>query len=134
MDQRMLNLLREAKVIAVVGISNKPERPSHEVAAYLQGQGYRIIPVNPGLSEVLGKPCFPTLAACGEAVDIVDIFRASDAVPPIVEEAIATGAKSIWMQEGVLHGQAAVRAELAGLQVVQDLCIKKVLMSYGGRP
>ena len=134
MDQRMLNLLREAKVIAVVGISNKPERPSHEVAAYLQEQGYRIVPVNPGLSEVLGRPCYPTLTACGEAVDIVDIFRASDAVPAIVDEAIATGAKSIWMQEGVSHEEAAAKAESAGLQVVQDLCIKKVLMSCGGRP
>jgi predicted CoA-binding protein len=134
MDQRMQNLLREAKVIAVVGISNRPERPSHEVAAYLQRQGYRIVPVNPGLTEVLGEPCFPTLTACGEAVDLVDIFRASDAVPPIVEEAIATGAKSIWMQEGVSHAEAAAKAESAGLLVVQDLCIKKVLMGYGGRP
>lgn len=134
MDQRMLNLLREANVIAVVGISNKPQRPSHEVAAYLQEHGYRIVPVNPGLSKVLGESCFPTLTACGEAVDIVDIFRTPDAVPPIVDEAIATGAKAIWMQEGVSHGEAAAKAESAGLQVVQDLCIKKVLMSYGGRP
>jgi len=134
MDQNMLNLLREAKVIAVVGISDKPERPSHQVAAYLQAQGYRIVPVNPGLSVVLGRPCFPTLSACGEPVDIVDIFRASEAVPPIVEEAIQAGAKAIWMQEGVSHPAAAASAEAAGLQVVQDLCIKKVLMTYGGRP
>jgi len=134
MDQRVLALLREAKVIAVVGISDKPERPSHEVAAYLQGQGYTIVPVNPGLTSVLGEPCFASLSACGKAVDIVDIFRASDAVPPIVDEAISTGARAVWMQEGVSHPAAAAKAEAAGLTVVQDLCIKKVLMSCGGRP
>ena len=134
MDQRMLNLLREAKVIAVVGISDKPERPSHQVAAYLQTQGYRIVPINPGLASVLGRPCFSTLSACGEPVDIVDIFRASEAVPPIVDEAILTGAKAIWMQEGVSNAEAAAKAEAAGLQVVQDQCIKRVLMTYGGRP
>ena len=134
MDQRVLALLREAKVIAVVGISDKPERPSHEVAAYLQGQGYTIVPVNPGLTSVLGEPCFASLSAYGKAVDIVDIFRASDAVPPIVDEAISTGARAVWMQEGVSHPAAAAKAEAAGLTVVQDLCIKKVLMSCGGRP
>ncbi len=134
MSPQMLSLLREAKVIAVVGISNKPERPSHDVAAYLQAQGYTIVPVNPALTSVLGEPCYPSLSACGKAVDIVDIFRAPDAVPPIVEEAIATGAKAIWMQEGVSHPEAAARAEAAGLLVVEDLCIKKVLMTYGGRP
>lgn len=134
MDQRALDLLREAKVIAVVGISDKPERASHEVAAYLQSVGYRIVPVNPALQEVLGEPCFPSLSACGEKVDIVDIFRASEAVPPIVREAIAAGAKGVWMQEGVRHAEAAAEAEAAGLCAVQDLCIKKVLMTYGGRP
>ena len=134
MDQRVLDLLREAKVIAVVGISDKPERPSFQVAAYLQGQGYQIVPVNPGLVSVLGEPCFASLTACGKAVDIVDIFRASEAVPPIVEEAISTGAKGVWMQEGVSHPAAAARAEAAGLTVVQDMCIKKALMTSGGRP
>jgi uncharacterized protein len=134
MDQRALDLLREAKVIAVVGISDKPERASHEVAAYLQSVGYRIVPVNPALKEVLGEPCFPSLSAYGQPVDIVDIFRASEAVPPIVEEAIAAGARGVWMQEGVIHAEAAARAEAAGLCAVQDLCIKKVLMTYGGRP
>ena len=134
MDQRVLDLLRKAKVIAVVGISDKPERPSHEVAAYLQGLGYRIVPVNPGLASVLGQPCFTSLSAYGNAVDIVDIFRASEAVPPIVDEAIATGAKAVWMQEGVSHPAAAAKAEAAGMTVVQDRCIKKVLMACGGRP
>jgi uncharacterized protein len=134
MDQRALDLLREAKVIAVVGISDKPERASHEVAAYLQSVGYQIVPVNPALQEVLGEPCFPSLSACGKRVDIVDIFRASEAVPPIVQEAIAAGARGVWMQEGVRHAEAAAEAEAAGLCAVQDLCIKKVLMTYGGRP
>ncbi len=134
MSPQMLSLLREAKVIAVVGISNRPERPSHDVAAYLQAQGYTIVPVNPALTSVLGEPCYPSLSAYGKAVDIVDIFRAPDAVPPIVEEAIATGAKAIWMQEGVSHPEAAARAEAAGLFVVEDLCIKKVVMTYGGKP
>ena len=134
MSPQMLSLLREAKVIAVVGISNKPERPSHDVAAYLQAQGYTIVPVNPALTSVLREPCYPSLSTYGKAVDIVDIFRAPDAVPPIVEEAIATGAKAVWMQEGVSHPEAAARAEAAGLLVVEDLCIKKVLMTYGGRP
>jgi len=134
LDQKALDLLREARVIAVVGISDKPERASHEVAAYLQSVGYRIVPVNPALAQVLGEPCFPSLADYGRPVDIVDIFRVSEAVPSIVEEAIATGARGVWMQEGVCHAGAAARAEAAGLWVVQDLCIKKVLMTYGGRP
>ncbi len=134
MDQRTLALLREAQVIAVVGISDKPARASHEVAAYLQSVGYRIVPVNPALKEVLGETCYPSLAAYGKPVDIVDVFRASEAVPPIVDEAIATGARCVWMQEGVVHTEAAAKAEAAGLCTVQDLCIKKVLMTYGGRP
>lgn len=134
MDQNMLALLRDARVVAVVGISDKPERSSHEVAAYLQAQGYRIVPINPALKEVLGEPCFPSLAAYGRPVDIVDIFRASDAVPAIVDEAIATGAGTVWMQEGVAHADAAAKAEAAGLRVVQDRCIMKMLMTFGGRP
>ena len=130
----MIALLREAKVIAVVGISNKPERASHEVAAYLQEQGYTIVPVNPGLKEVLGETCYPSLSDYGKPVDIVDVFRSPEAVPPIADEAIATGARALWMQEGVTHPEAAARAEAAGLLVIQDLCIKKVLMTYGGHP
>jgi uncharacterized protein len=134
MDPKVLTLLREARVVAVVGISDKPERASHEVARYLQSVGYRIVPVNPALKEVLGEACFPSLAAYGKPVDIVDVFRASEAVPPIVEEAIAMGARGVWLQEGVRHDGAAAKAEAAGLCAVQDLCIKKVLMTYGGRP
>jgi uncharacterized protein len=134
MDERVKILLHGARVVAVVGISDKPERASYDVAAYLQRAGYRIIPVNPALKEVLGEPCYASLEAYGKPVDIVDIFRNPDAVPPIVEEAIATGAKAVWMQEGVAHEQAAKSAEEAGLVVVQDRCIKKALMAFGGRP
>ena len=134
MKEDIRTLLRGARDIAVVGISSKPERASHEVAAYLQRCGYHVIPINPGLSEVLGEPCFPSLSAYGKPVDIVDIFRNSDAVPPIVDEAIATGARCVWMQEGVAHEAAAEKAKLVGLTVVQDLCIKKVLEEWGGKP
>jgi uncharacterized protein len=134
MEEPIKALLHGARDIAVVGISDKPERPSYDVAAYLQQNGYRIIPVNPVLKEVLGEPCYPSLAAYGKPVDIVDVFRNPDAVPAIVEEAIAAGAKAVWLQEGVKHPQAAKKAEEAGLLVVQDRCIKKVLVNFGGRP
>ena len=134
MDERVKALLHEARDVAVVGISDKPDRPSHYVAAFLKDLGYRVIPINPALREVLGEPCYPSLAAYGKAVDIVDVFRNPDAVPPIVEEALSVGAKAVWLQEGVTHAEAAQRAEEAGLIVVQDQCIKKVLTALGGRP
>lgn len=134
MDERVKALLHEAKDVAVVGISDKPERPSHAVAAYLQQLGYRIIPINPVLKEVLGEVCYPSLSAYGKRVDIVDVFRSPEAVPPVVDEAIATGAKAVWLQEGIRNAEAALKAEAAGLLVVQDLCIKKVLEAHGGRP
>lgn len=134
MDERVRALLREARDVAVVGISDKPDRPSHVVAAFLQGQGYRIVPINPVLKEVLGEPCHPSLTAYGKAVDVVDVFRNPEAVPPIVEEALALGARAIWLQEGVRHEEAARRAQEAGLVVVQDRCIKKELEALGGRP
>lgn len=134
MDEKMKALLHEAVDVAVVGISDKPERASHVVAAFLQSKGYRIIPINPTLKEVLGAACYPSLSAFGRPVDIVDVFRSSEAVPPIVDEAIAIGAKAVWLQEGVRNDEAARKAEEAGLLVVQDLCIKKVLTALGGRP
>ena len=118
-------ILKSARTIAVVGLSPKRYRPSYGVAEYLQKAGYRIIPVNPRESELLGERCYPDLEAIPEAVDIVDIFRRSEFVPEIVEAAIRKGAKVIWMQEGVVHEDAARRAEAAGLQVVMDRCILK---------
>ena len=123
--KRIAEILGAARTIAVVGLSNRRYRPSHGVAEYLQRAGYRIIPVNPNVSEVLGEKCYATLDAVPEPIDIVDIFRRSDHVPEIVEAAIRKGAKTIWMQEGVVNEDAARRAESAGMTVVMDRCILK---------
>jgi len=129
----IVDLLAQSRNIAVVGLSSRRTRPSYGVAAYLQRAGYQIFPVNPNETEVLGVRAWPTLEALAdelartgaEKVDIVDIFRRSGEVLAIVESAIAIGAKAIWMQEGVIHEQAAARARAAGLAVVMDLCILK---------
>jgi hypothetical protein len=118
-------ILRESKTIAVVGLSPNPSRPSHNVARYLQAQGYRIIPVNPMVEEVLGEKSYPDLASVPEAVDVVDIFRRPEHVPAIVEAAIAKGVRAVWMQEGIVHQEAAERAQEAGLMVVMDRCMLK---------
>jgi predicted CoA-binding protein len=118
-------LLRSARTIAVVGLSSKPWRPSHGVAEYMQRAGYRIIPVNPNESEVLGERAYPSLEAVPEKVDIVNVFRRPEYVPEIVEAAIRIGAPAIWMQEGVVNEAAAERARQAGLFVVMDRCILK---------
>lgn len=119
------SLLTSAKTIAVVGLSDNPSRPSHGVAEYLQRQGYRVIPVNPVVAQVLGEKSHARLASIGEPIDIVDIFRRPEAVPEIVDEAIAAKAKAIWMQEGVVHNAAAEKARAAGLVVVMNKCILK---------
>jgi hypothetical protein len=118
-------ILRSAHTIAVVGLSSKRYRPSYGVAEYMQRAGYRIIPVNPEEGEVLGEKAYPDLDSVPEAIDIVDIFRRSEFVPAIVEAAIRKGAKAIWMQEDVIHEDAARRAREAGLDVVMDRCILK---------
>ena len=118
------DILKTARTIAVVGLSDKPDRDSHHVAAYLQQHGYRIIPVNPNAQEILGERCYPSLREIPVPVELVDIFRRADAVPAIVEEALAIGAKVVWMQLGVINEQAATRAKAAGLQVVMDACVK----------
>jgi predicted CoA-binding protein len=118
-------LLRTSRVIAVVGLSNKKFRPSYGVAEYMQREGYRIIPVNPNEAEVLGEKCYARLEDIPEHIDIVDIFRRSEFVLPIVESAIRVGASSIWMQEGVEDEHAAKKARQAGLTVVMDRCILK---------
>jgi predicted CoA-binding protein len=116
-------ILHSCQVVAVVGLSANPDRPSYRVASYLKENGYRIIPVNPAVKEVLGKPSFPDLSSIPEPVDVVDIFRRSEEVPAIVEETIKVGAKAVWMQEGVINEEAAVRAREAGLLVVMDRCM-----------
>jgi len=122
---RISELLHTSRTIAVVGLSGKRYRPSYGVAEYLQRSGYRIIPVNPLETEVLGERAYPDLDSVPGPVDIVDIFRRSEFVPEIVEAAIRKGAKVIWMQEGVIHEEAAARAEAAGLAVIMDRCILK---------
>jgi len=118
-------LLRNAKTIAVVGLSSSPWRPSYGVSEYMQSVGYRIVPVNPKETEVLGEKAFATLDEVPVAVDIVNVFRQSLFVPEIVEAAIRIGAKGVWMQEGVVHEEAAQKARAAGLEVVMDRCILK---------
>ena len=124
-------LLTTAKTIAVVGLSPKESRPSNMVARYLIEAGYTIIPVNPGQEEILGLDCYPDLGSIPVPVDIVDIFRRSEDVAPIVAEAIAVGAKAVWMQEGVIHAEAARTARAAGLLVVMDRCLKTVHHGLG---
>ncbi len=121
------DLFKTAKTIAVVGMSPKRIRPSYGVSQYMQDQGYRIIPVNPGHagSEILGETVYARLEDITEPVDIVDVFRQSDAVPEVVESAIRIGAKCVWLQEGVIHEEASQRAEAAGIFVVRDSCILK---------
>ena len=119
------DLLRSSRVIAVVGLSGKKFRPSYGVAEYMQAQGYRIIPVNPNEAEVLGEKTYRTLEDVPEHIDIVDIFRRSEFVGPIVDSAIRVGANAVWMQEGVVHEDAAKKARDAGLEVVMDHCILK---------
>ena len=118
-------LLRTSRTIAVVGLSGRRMRPSYGVSEYMQRAGYRIIPVNPQESEILGEKCFASLEDIPEPVDIVDVFRRPEFVPEIVESAIRIGAKTVWLQEGVIHEEAAARARAAGLSVVQDRCILK---------
>ena len=118
-------LLTTARVIAVVGLSGRKHRPSFGVSEYMQRSGYRIIPINPNESSILGEKAYASIEDVPEKIDIVDIFRRSEFVPEIVEQAIRAGAGAIWMQEGVIHEEAAARAQAAGLTVVMDRCILK---------
>ncbi len=118
-------LLKRAKTIAVVGLSDSPLRPSHGVAAYMQSQGYRIIPVNPTIKGALGEKAVGSLSDIREKIDIVDVFRRPEGVPEVVDEAIKLGVPAIWLQEGVIHEDAAAKARQAGMFVVMDKCILK---------
>lgn len=118
-------IFESARTIAVVGLSANPHRPSHGVARYLQRAGYRIIPVNPNLTEVLGERAYATLRDVPEPVDVVDVFRRSEFVGPIVDDAIAIKARAVWMQDGVVDKAAAARARAAGLDVVMDDCLMR---------
>jgi predicted CoA-binding protein len=118
-------ILRSAHTIAVVGLSANPQRPSHGVARYLQRAGYRIIPVNPNVAEVLGERAYATLSELPGPVDVVEVFRRSEFAGAIVDEAIAVGAKAVWLQDGVVDEAAAARARAAGLDVVMDDCMMR---------
>jgi predicted CoA-binding protein len=118
------SILEQVKVLAVVGLSRRESRPGYYVPAYMHAVGYRIIPVNPYLEEALGERAYPDLLSIPEPVDMVVIFRRSEDVPPVVDEAIEIGAKVIWMQLGIVNEEAAAKARAAGLQVVMNACIK----------
>lgn len=123
-NKNIKNILDSTKNIAVVGLSPKDNRPSNMVARYLMAAGYKIIPVNPGRTEILGQVCYPSLSAIPERVDMVDIFRRPEDVPPVVEEAVKIGARVVWMQQGIVNEEAAETARKAGLSVIMDRCVK----------
>ena len=123
MPDQIAEILQQAKTIAVVGLSDNPLRPSHGVAAYLQSQGYHIIPVNPQVESSLGEKAYPSLLDVPEKIDIVDIFRRSEFVEEVVDQAIQLKIPTVWMQEEVIHEKAAQKARAAGLFVVMDRCI-----------
>ena len=123
-QQTIEKILRTAHTVATVGLSNDTSKPSHTVPAYLQGQGYRVIPVNPTIESALGEKAYASLADVPEPIDVVQIFRRSDQVGPIVDEAIRVGAKAIWMQIGIVDEEAAARARAAGLDVVMGQCMR----------
>ena len=122
--------LAGVRTVAVVGLSPKPGRPSHRVAAFLQERGFHIVPLRPAVTKILGEKAYPSLEAYGRPVDVVDIFRRSEAVPGIVDQALRTGCRVIWMQEGIGHEQASDRARAAGIKVVQNRCLEKVLRAH----
>jgi predicted CoA-binding protein len=124
-------ILAETETIAVVGISKRPDRPSHAVARYAQARGYRIYPVNPGITEVLGAKAYKSLSEIPGPVDLVDVFRKPEAVPAVAEEAVRIGAKFFWMQEGVASEAAAEILAVAGIPCVMDRCVKKELAKRG---
>jgi uncharacterized protein len=136
-ERELRSLLGEAKVVAVVGISSKPWRPSHEVASYLQQHGYRIVPVNPNEQEVLGEQVYASLLDIPEEihVDVVDVFRRAEHTPEVARDAVAIGARVLWLQEGIVSDEAARIASDGGLEVIMGVCIMKVrerLMARGG--
>jgi predicted CoA-binding protein len=124
-------ILTTGRTVAVVGLSDKPERESYRVAAYLQEQGFKIIPINPNVAEVLGEKAYANLLDVREPVDIVDIFRKPEFVPGLVEEAIVTHAKAVWMQKGIVHNTAAEKARQAGVKVVMNKCL---MVEHQGLP
>lgn len=133
MEDRVLELLKTAKTIAVVGLTDDHSKPSYRVSTYLQSKGYRVVPINPKLSEVLGEKAYPSLSEASkvEEIDVVDVFRRADAVPAIVDEVLVLKLPALWLQETVVHEEAAEKARQAGVVVVMDKCILKEHRRYG---
>ncbi len=123
-DQMMKEILLSTTTIASVGLSSNPARESYGIVAYLKGQGYHIIPVNPTATEIFGEKAYPDLELVSEKIDVVQVFRKPEDVPPVVDSAIKVGAKVVWMQEGIVNEEAAQTAREAGLQVVMDACMR----------
>jgi uncharacterized protein len=123
-DKVMKDILLSTKTIASVGLSSNTEKESYWIVSYLKDQGYHVIPVNPTATEILGEKAYPNLESVPEKIDVVQVFRKSEDVPPVVEDAIKVGAKVVWMQEGIVNEAAAQRAQEAGLQVVMDACMR----------
>ncbi len=123
-EQDILNILKNTKTIAVVGMSTKPHRPSVDVPLYLRDHGYNIIPVNPRATEIAGMKVYPDLGSIPEKVDVVEIFMRPEEIPPVVDDAIKIGAKVVWMQQGITNPEAAAHAEESGLTAVQDMCMR----------
>ncbi len=124
-DATLRNILSSFRTVACVGVSSNPAKPSYGIFQYLAEAGYRMIPVNPTTPEIMGRPSYPDLQSIPEKIDVVQVFRKPEDVPPVVEDAIKAGAKVVWMQEGIVNPQAAKRAQQAGLQVVMDRCMMK---------
>ena len=131
MEERIGRILAGSRTVAVVGISDNPDRPSHDVAKYLKDRGFRVIPVNPRVGEVLGEKSYGSLSEIPETVDLVDVFRRPEEVPPIAEEAVRIGARFFWMQEGVVSERARDILEAAGIPWIMDRCVKKELAKRG---
>jgi predicted CoA-binding protein len=131
-DAILKEILQSAKTIASVGVSSNPNKESYRIASYLKAQGYRVIPVNPTVSEIMGETSYPDLQSIPEKIDVVQVFRKPEDVPPVVDDAIQAGAKVVWMQEGIVHEDAAQKAQEAGLQVVMDTCMRAAHRSLIG--
>lgn len=123
-DPILREILLSARIIASVGLSTNPGKESYRIATYLKEQGYRVIPVNPTAEEILGEKAYPDLRSVPEKIDVVQVFRRPEDVPPVVDDAIRAGAKVVWMQEGIINEEAAQKAREAGLQVVMDTCMR----------
>lgn len=129
-DEEVLNILKSSKIIAVVGLSANPDKPSNQVAKFLKAHGYTIVPVNPTTDELLGEKCYPTLSAIPFDIDVADVFRRPEDIPPVADDAINKGVKVFWMQEGIANNAAADKLRAAGITVVMDKCTKKEHMAH----